>query len=94
MREKEIARNLVIAVIIIAIIIGITIWFTVIRKANKNDTNNNIENNVTVSNNTNTNAPFTPEARKIVKTYENYIYIVDLYSDGTAMAKIKSYTIF
>lgn len=82
MKDKKIAIYLVITVLIFAMIIGIATWFVIGKKQIKN---NNISQNDTNSfENTNI------QARTLEHTYENSIYIIELYSDGTATAKIKS----
>lgn len=89
MKEKKIAIYLVITIIIFATIIGLTIWMVTGKKASKaNDVNQALNNNLQNNNTSNNNNSV--EARTIKQTYENSIYVIDLYSDGTATAKIKS----
>lgn len=82
MKDKKIAIYLVVSVIVLAMIIGVTVWLVTGKKR--------VKNNNTTQNETSNFENNTVQARQIEHTYENAIYTIDLYSDGTATAKIKS----
>lgn len=84
MKDKKIAIYLVVTIIIFSIIIGITVYMVAGKKRLKG-------NNVTTqSQSDNVTQNIDVQARTVEHVYENPIYAIDLYTDGTATARVKT----
>lgn len=82
MKDKKIAIYIILTIIVFSGLIFLTIYLFGGKKKPKN------ENYVKTQNNSIEDINI--QSRKINKNYENQIYTIELYSDGTATTKIKS----
>ncbi len=82
MKDKKIVIYIVLTIIVFFGLFFLTWYLLGGKKKPKNENYIQIQNNNIETTNI--------EARKINKNYENQIYTIDLFSDGTATTRIKS----